>query len=194
MLRLLRHHLEPLSRDPEHRVGKALTAAMELKSPTLEEFDQTFTRIAGGSAPTFPFDSAMDYYHWGSSHKVIGDIKVPFLSINARDDPVVQDVPMGSDNVWTIMALTPKGGHLGWFESGDQFFGVRRWVTKPVLEWLKMIAEDVVRPDPAQGPSLYVDDDGFLKEVGRDGIGCKEVEGGGLIDGNEGEEGLLQGL
>ena len=193
LLSVLERHVDALGKDPEHRVAKAVPLALSLKNPTIEKFDDTFTRIAGGSAPTFPFDTAQDYYHWASSHYVVQDIRVPFLAINAADDPVVCHVPMdGADNGHVIMGLTPGGGHLGWFQAGAE--SVDRWTTSPVLEWLKVVAEDIVHDTKAVAPRLYIDDDGFLKEEGRALLGCKEIEGGGVIKGAGGEVGTLQGL
>ncbi|KAJ8520423.1 hypothetical protein ONZ45_g2789 [Pleurotus djamor] len=194
LLNLLKKHVIALSKDPDHRVAKALVNALELKSPTMEEFDNTFTRVAGGSPPTFPFETAADYYQWASSHKVLGDVKIPFLAINAADDPVVQDVPMeGGDSGYVVMALTPSGGHLGWFET-DQGLNVKRWVTKPVLEWLSLVGKGISLGDMPRGRPTRMCADGFLREDGRDDIGCQEIEGGGTLDGVEGQKGLLQGL
>ncbi|KAG5353932.1 hypothetical protein C0989_011420 [Termitomyces sp. Mn162] len=190
---LLRRHEKALQSDPEHRVTKAMPSALALRNPTLEKFDDTFTRVAGGSAPTFPFATAHDYYRWGSSHQVVQDIRVPFLAINAADDPVVRHVPMdGGGNGLVVMELTPSGGHLGWFQAGDGF--VDRWTTKPVLEWLKLTGEDIVHRTKEPTRRLYIDDEGWLREEGTPLLGCKKVEGGGMFNGNGGEKGMLQGL
>jgi predicted alpha/beta-fold hydrolase len=195
LLNLVKRHMNSLLQDPEHRVAKAVPAVLSLVNPTLEQFDDTFTRVAGGSAPTFPFPTAIDYYLWASSHKVVKDIKVPFLAINAADEPVVQDAPMdGADNGLAVMVLTRGGGHLGWFEAGEAYREVNRWYTKPVLEWLQLNGEYVACDGNSRASPLYVNENGFLKEEGgRDELGCKEIEGGGMIDGSGGE-GMLQGL
>jgi len=193
LLSVLKRHADALVKDPEHRVAKAVPLAMSLKNPTLDKFDDTFTRIAGGSAPTFPFDTAQDYYHWASSHDVVQDIRVPYLAINAADDPVVRHVPMdGADNGYVVMGLTPAGGHLGWFQAGTEY--VDRWTTGPVLEWFKVVAEDIVHDTKAVALRLYIDDDGYLKEEGRTLLGCKEIEGGGVIKSAGEQLGTLQGL
>ncbi|KAG6897798.1 hypothetical protein C0992_010874 [Termitomyces sp. T32_za158] len=190
---LLRRHEEALQSDPEHRVTKAMPPALALRNPTLEKFDDTFTCVAGGSAPTFPFATAHDYYRWASSHNVVQDIRVPFLAINAADDPVVRHVPMdGGGNGLVVMQLTPFGGHLGWFQAGNGY--VDRWTTKPVLEWLKVTGEDIVRQIKETTRRLYVDDEGWLREEGTPLLGCREIEGGGVFNGNGGEQGMLQGL
>jgi predicted alpha/beta-fold hydrolase len=193
LLRLMKKHLQALAQDPEHHVAKAAGEALKLNNPTLEKFDDTFTRIAGGPAPHFPFRDADAYYVWGSSHIMVGRVTVPFLAINAADDPVVRHVPMdGGGNGLVVMELTTGGGHLGWFQAGQGF--VDRWTTKPVLEWLRLVGEDIVYDPTSKGPPIFIDCDGFLREKGRQGLGCKPIEGGGVIDGNGGEDGMIQGL
>lgn len=195
LVNVVKRHAKTLLNYPDHQVAKAVPVVLALKNPTLEQFDETFTRIAGGSAPHFPFPTAQDYYHWASSHLVVKDLRVPFLAINSADDPVVQHVPMdGGGNGLVVMALTPSGGHLGWFQAAPVLGHVERWIKNPVLEWLELVGEGIVHDDAPRGRPIYVDQDGFLKEEGRDDLGCKEIQGPGVIDGNEGEEGLLQGL
>ncbi|KAF8902108.1 AB-hydrolase YheT [Gymnopilus junonius] len=194
LLRLVKRHLKSLIKDPDHQVAKAAFETLKLNNPTLEKFDDTFTRIAGGPSPHFPFPDADAYYVWGSSHNMVGKITVPFLAINAADDPVVRHVPMdGGGNGLVVMELTKGGGHLGWFQAGPGY--VDRWTTKPVLEWLKLMGQDYVRDPTQKGLRIYVDEDGFFREEGRkEDLGYKVIEGGGLIDGNGGEDGMLQGL
>lgn len=190
---LVKRHQKPLSVDPNHRVSKAVALTLALDNCTLEKFDDTFTRVGGGGAPTFPFATAHDYYRWGSSHNVVHDVTVPFLAINAGDDPVVRSSPMdGAGNGLVVMGLTTGGGHLGWFQDVSKR-NIDRWTTKPVLEWLKLVIEDIVQ-EPRVYRKLYVDEAGFLREEGRPSLGCKEIAGGRVIDGNGGELGMLQGL
>lgn len=119
-------------------------------------------------------------------------VTVPYLAINAADDPVVRSAPTDAgSNGLVVLGLTSGGGHLGWFVSGEGY--VERWTTKPVLEWLKLVGEEVVF-EAKQAGKLYFDEEGWLREVGRVGLGCKEIEGGGVINGNGGEEGMVQGL
>ena len=173
-------------------VAKAASAALALKNPTLDQFDDTFTKIAGGPSPHFPFPDADTYYTWGSSHNMVQHITVPFLAINAGDDPIVRHVPMdGGGNGLIVMEMTKGGGHLGWFQAGPGY--IDRWTTKPVLEWLKLMGQDVVHDPKPRGRPLYVGEDGFLREKGVDNLGCKEIEGEGLFDDNDGD-GMLQGL
>lgn len=192
--RLLTRHAEPLSKDPDHLMAKRVAASLALKKPQLHEFDESFTRFVGGTFPPFPFGSAEEYYVWASSHQRLGDVRVPYLTINAVDDPVVRSVPLDAvRSGWGAMVMTTGGGHLGWFETGDQVGSVRRWIKKPVLEWLRCIGEDMVH-EGTRGLPLH-EVDGFLKEVGRDDLGCKEIdEEAGYVVGTRGQGGLLSGL
>ena len=190
---LVKKHLNALLQDPEHAVAKAAGAVLDLNNPTLDKFDDTFTKIAGGPPPHFPFPDVNSYYIWGSSHIMVQHVTVPFLAINASDDPIVRHVPMdGGGNGLVVMELTKGGGHLGWFQAGSNY--VDRWTTKPVLEWLKLMGEDVVHDPIPRGRPLYIGEDGFLREKGVENLGCKEIGGGGLINGNNGGGAVLQGL
>ncbi|KAG1890972.1 AB-hydrolase YheT [Suillus subluteus] len=191
LVNLLKRHVSTFASD--HDVAKAAAVTIALTKPTIDMFDEHFTRIGGGSSPPWPFASANDYYEYSSSHNVLNKIKIPLLAINAADDPVVQDVPMdGEGNGWVIMALTPCGGHLGWFEPDDGWGQVRRWIKRPVFEWLRATGEDFVRSPPRWRPLHQ--EGGFLKEVGTEGLGCKELDGSNIIVDTEGEAGLLAGL
>lgn len=92
LLNLLKKHIPALTGDPSSPTAVAVTKALQLRRPTLQEFDGAITRLLGGSSPPFPFETAEDYYAWGASDKIIGDVKVPLLTVNAGDDPVVQEV------------------------------------------------------------------------------------------------------
>ncbi|KAF9246540.1 AB-hydrolase YheT [Melanogaster broomeanus] len=193
LVNVLKKHVTSLSQDPDLDVAKAAALASALSRPTIDMFDDTFTRFGGGSSPPWPFASASAYYEYASSHKVLGDIRIPFLSISAADDPVVQEVPMNAmGNEWVVMALTPHGGHLGWFESDDGWFQVKRWVSKPVMEWLRATGENVVRDIPGHGKLQEID--GFLTEVGAERLGCRVVDEELIIVGTEGEAGMMAGL
>ncbi|KAK0483599.1 Alpha/Beta hydrolase protein [Armillaria novae-zelandiae] len=194
LLNLVKRHQNALVAKPSGRILEAMAAVLALKNPTLRDFDHHFSRIASGPPPSFPYVSAEAYYDGQSSHHAVKDVHVPFLSINAADDPIVQSVPMGGGgNGFVVMALTPGGGHLGWFQSGASWREVNRWTTQPVLEWMRMAGEMVVGDTCICRP-LQVDTDGWIKEQGIDYLGCKLAEGGGTIDGNAVDDGNMQGL
>ncbi|KDR69701.1 hypothetical protein GALMADRAFT_40987, partial [Galerina marginata CBS 339.88] len=180
ILKLLKYHSAPFFEDLGHCVAKAAKEALKLRNPTLESYDETFTRIAGGTGPPFPFESAEAYYIWSSSHHVIDKITVPFLAINSSDDPIVRHVPMdGGGNGLVIMVLTQGGGHLGWFQQGSHF--LERWTTKPVLEWLELMGEGLVHKSPS-GLEIWVDEDGFMRGKSRPHLGCRVIREGEIID------------
>jgi uncharacterized protein len=194
LLGLVKANAEELARNANDSMMMALHDTLQLTTPTLEEFDQSFSRIVGENKPPYPFETAMDYYAWSSSHKLLNKVQIPFLAINSADDPIVQDVPTDVDgNGWVALAVTSGGGHLGWFESTPgTFTQLKRWITKPVTEWLRAVGEDLVHETP-RGPPLD-EVDGFIKEVGgRDDLGCKEVEGGELVMGLS-QSSVFQGL
>ncbi|THU85085.1 hypothetical protein K435DRAFT_686298 [Dendrothele bispora CBS 962.96] len=169
-------------------VLSALTKALSLHSPTLEQFDDTFTSKAGGAPPILPFPSSKEYYTWASSHYVLPRVRKPLLVINANDDPVVKHVPIGQEEVGngcTVVVVTGGGGHLGWFEAAGEeeeerggptlasdAAGLTRWIKRPVLEWLKMVSEDfdLSSPSPESEETrprpVYEDPDGWLREAG----------------------------
>src|SRR5215470_1234770 len=93
LTRLAKLHSVALSSDPSHHVAIALKNALALKSPTLEQFDNTFTCIAGGGPPDWPMQNSTDYYKFSSSHHMLPHVKVPLLAVNAHDDPIVREVP-----------------------------------------------------------------------------------------------------
>ncbi|TFY51921.1 hypothetical protein EVJ58_g10305 [Rhodofomes roseus] len=126
---IVKQHAAGLTTLPSHPVAQAVAPTLALRSPTLETFDETFNRIAGGSSPPFPFPSARAYYAWASSHAALPRVRVSFLAIAAEDDPIVQVLPVHAGrNGCVAFAVTKKGGHLGWFERGaDGTIG--RWFT-----------------------------------------------------------------
>ncbi|KAF7338315.1 AB hydrolase-1 domain-containing protein [Mycena venus] len=194
LVNLVERNLDGLSKFPDALIAKYIPTVLKMKGSgaLLDDFDNTFTRIAGGSAPDFPFETAYDYYRWGSSHNVVSKIRVPYLAINAADDPVVQHVPMdGGGNGLVCMALTASGGHLGWFSAGTGG-KIDRWIKAPVLEWMSLIGGAVVHPTSSAGRRIYLEN-GYYREEGRDG-GCKEIEGGGLVEASSWQGVNLQGL
>lgn len=191
---IVRQHAAALSTPPSHPVAQVVAPTLALLSPTLEAFDNTFNRIAGGSMPPFPFPSARAYYTWASSHEAVHRVQIPFLALCAADDPIVRVLPIdtgAAEKGNLVFAVTRKGGHLGWFEErADGRIG--RWFTRPVLEWMRAVGQDMVVHD--RPGRLMKEVDGFLVEVGSESLGCKVIASGGRVVGTEGEDGLLAGL
>ncbi|GLD97904.1 hypothetical protein PINS_up006601 [Pythium insidiosum] len=83
----------------------------------LYEFDDRLTRRV------FGYDSVHHYYTDASSARRIGDVRVPLLCLNAKDDPISVktaipfDAPEENPNV--VLCVTNRGGHLAFYE-GDR--------------------------------------------------------------------------
>ncbi|KAK0221491.1 AB-hydrolase YheT [Armillaria fumosa] len=181
LVRFLTIHFVPtFTQAPFHEA--LMTATVSRESTTLTQFHYHSTRTPNSNAPqAYDFATVTDDATWASS---LADVRVPLLTLNAKDDPVAYTTPRGVANENVCMVITPGGGHLGWFESWNT-----RWVTRPVLQWCKMIVEDFVL-ERMHGRETYIAEGGFLKEVGQDHIGCMEIEGGleGMIVGMTPEE------
>ncbi len=91
----------------------------------MHEFDRVY------QCPTFGYPTEDSYYRDASSVDAVLAIRVPFLAINATDDPISsrRALPYGEArlNPYTVLCTTSLGGHLGWFEPGGG-----RWHAKPV--------------------------------------------------------------
>ena len=188
---------------------------------TLYEFDSIVTSVCGGFVRRcLPWliatsltrnlsaqDSTEHYYRAMSPKNFVDGIKVPFLALNAMDDPIAaaKGIPFDAveRNPNLVFAATKHGGHLGWYRGTFSFLTKDRWVTDPIVEWLEAIhAADPSprvnsalvgksRPKrPQKGDEMVVDpndpDCGF-QEVG---------EGEKVVGGDaKGEQSLLsQGL
>ena len=137
--------------------------------------------------PYLPFKDT-----WAQSHESVLHIRVPFLAINAADDPLVGHNPTDETqhSVTCALAITEKGGHLGWFTGGTNPFSRTppdRWVRRPVLEFIRAVAEDYV-PDDVGVDTLPRGDGtaeiaGFIMELGKDLVGFKVIEEGQIIHG-----------
>jgi hypothetical protein len=189
--RLISRHVDNIMKFPDSRLAKSLPELFSRKSITLAQFDNLITAHAGGSSPPFPFQDAYHYYKYASSHKVLGDVRIPFLAINSDDDPLVKHVPIyETDNEWVILVVTRGGGHLGWF--GTTGNDTRRWMSQPALEWCRATAEKIDIPRQAVRDIRIVD--GWLVEGGREHLGCRDIGEGGKIEGGLKQKGMLAGL
>ena len=90
---------------------------------TVRDFDEAVTRV------TFGFPSVDAYYDASSSRRLIGDVKVPLLVVQAKDDPIAvksavpRDVIRNAADANVILVETESGGHLGWSAGEEAPFG-----------------------------------------------------------------------
>ncbi|CAO3577644.1 unnamed protein product [Absidia cylindrospora] len=105
-----------------------------MSATTLRQFDDACT------SKMFGYASVDDYYFHASSSRKIEHVKIPLLCLNALDDPIahheglpIQQVQSNSN---VVLALTPHGGHIGWFEYIQQ---PSRWMNKPLIEFITAV-------------------------------------------------------
>lgn len=177
-----------------------LPILLSMKNPYFIDVNTHLTSIIGGSSPPFPFSSANEYYEWASADKSLASIRIPFLAINAIDDPIVAEVPLheAGKNPLVAIVLTRRGGHLGWFTGGGLAgYGARvgRWYVTPVCEWLEATVEDFVDGRSRRGKACVETSDGFTVEEGSGGlVGYKVKEVGIKIQTAMTSPGAIQGL
>jgi uncharacterized protein len=153
--------------------------AVALKNPSIMEYDSLVTSVVGGPPPHFPFKSVDAYYTWASSYDVLADVKVPLCSINAMDDPMVPHIPYDfHDNPNVVMVRPSGGGHLGFYEGYN-----KRWTVKRVVEWMVFFG-DTLAVGPRSAGALFLDKDGWIADEANPNLGCRESDGGGVIDGS----------
>lgn len=85
---------------------------------TVRQFDDAYT------APMHGYRDAEDYYRECSANRFLGDIRIPTLLLNARNDPFLstscfpQDLARGHHCLWLEQPAT--GGHVGFYSrQGD---------------------------------------------------------------------------
>ncbi|KAF9506562.1 hypothetical protein BS47DRAFT_1352637 [Hydnum rufescens UP504] len=190
LLDLFNRNAAELSSFPEpSAITPELPILLSLRNPDFKTVNAHLTSIVGGSFPPFPFPTVEAYYEWASADKWIPGIRIPFLAMNALDDPIVAEVPIQAlgKNPWVATLLTKTGGHLGWFQGGG-FLGrggpPGKWFSQPVLEWLNATAEDFVntRANGHRGKGRYEENGFVMEEDGRGIIGYKEIETGGHVE------------
>ncbi|KAF9514147.1 hypothetical protein BS47DRAFT_1382135 [Hydnum rufescens UP504] len=188
LMALFHQHFETFRHlPPDDRLTPQIPTILSLKNPTMKDVEEAMIRFIGGSSPPFPFETVDAYYVWASSHHDVPKIRVPFLAINAADDPIVGFVPSEETarSLTCALAVTPSGGHLGWFHGGGWFGKPERWIRQPALEWLRAVGEDYV-PDSklgVQGRCRTIERDGFVLEMGKDLVGCRVLQQGIIVDG-----------
>ncbi|KAK7526498.1 alpha/beta hydrolase fold family protein [Phyllosticta citriasiana] len=130
MKKLFERHADQISKNPDIDPEKVR------KIKYLYEFDRALQCPAWG----YPTESA--YYRDASSCDSLLAIRIPFLAINAEDDPIsVQEaIPYVEfeQNPYTVLCATAMGGHLSWFQSNGD-----RWFAKAAVAFLDKIAKDI---------------------------------------------------
>ncbi|CAG9983584.1 unnamed protein product [Clonostachys byssicola] len=99
----------------------------------LNEFDREV------QCPTWGYPTEYAYYRDASSVDAVLSIRVPFLAINATDDPIAVKEALPYEefrqNPDTVLLTTSLGGHLCWYETGGG-----HWHTRVVANFLNELA------------------------------------------------------
>ncbi|KAJ5279968.1 hypothetical protein N7478_005340 [Penicillium angulare] len=135
---LFERHVDSISKNPRVDVEAVR------KSTYLHEFDRNLQCATWG----YPTEGA--YYRDASSTDAMLGIRIPFLCIQAEDDPSIllienqivspEALPYQemTQTPYGVMLTTSWGGHLGWFEAGGS-----RWFVKPVNNFLNTMAKEI---------------------------------------------------
>ena len=103
-----------------------------------KEFDKEFFgKILG-------YKKGDDYYRSFSSAKCVENINIPFLVINAKDDPICsfKGVPIDDicENQNIIFIATDQGAHSCYIENESYFsLGTKQWILKPIFEFFNYL-------------------------------------------------------
>jgi hypothetical protein len=106
--------LKAKARDKARRFGYAIDVDVLRRASNLYEFDNLFT------APVHGFRDTLDYWTRSSARPLLGNVRVPHLVLNARNDPFVPaaSLPGPADVASAVTLEQPdEGGHIG-FASG----------------------------------------------------------------------------
>lgn len=102
--------LKAKARDKAQRFGYAIDIDVLRRARDLYDFDNLFT------APVHGFRDTMDYWTRASAKPLLGNVRVPHLVLNARNDPFVpaESLPGVRDVSSDVTLEQPEeGGHIG---------------------------------------------------------------------------------
>lgn len=101
-----------------------ITGQLIARVRTLKDFDDLYTSQAHG------FKDALDYYRRCSSRPVLGNIRVPTLLLNARNDsflgPDCHPYAAGQTNPFLFFEQPEYGGHVGFYQPGAVYYSEAR--------------------------------------------------------------------
>ena len=124
-------------------------------------------------APAAGFDSTEAFMdETSSAHAIVGNT-IPYLALNALDDPLLlgKDLPRAEVRASssTVLATTKNGGHLGWFGRWQDGTPEGRWSARVGGDWFTGIESLKLAARPV--PDFTVTDDGWVYPVGRPYMG-----------------------
>ncbi|EUC28308.1 hypothetical protein COCVIDRAFT_11613 [Bipolaris victoriae FI3] len=130
LLGLFNQHREQISKNP------GLDVDAVLRSRFLHEFDRQV------QCPTWGYPTEGAYYRDSQSVDALLAVRIPFLGINAEDDPISSKAGLPyqevKQNPNVLLCTTDWGGHLGSF-----MLGGGRWFAVATSKFLTKINEEV---------------------------------------------------
>ncbi len=100
------------------------------------DFDNLIT------APTHGFKDAFDYYNEASASHIIGQVKIPTLLVQSKDDPFLTKkcfpIREAHRNPYLHLEITKTGGHIGFMTLLDK--GLYFWGEQRAAQFLKEVA------------------------------------------------------
>ncbi|KAF2443536.1 medium-chain fatty acid ethyl ester synthase/esterase 1 [Karstenula rhodostoma CBS 690.94] len=128
-----------------------------MKCKYLHEFDRAV------QAPSWGYPTETAYYRDAQSADAVVAIKIPFLAINAEDDPIssIEAIPYEEfkQNPYTVLCCTNWGGHLSWFQ-----FGGKRWFADAVVAFFTKLHEEVDVDALPAGKKVEVNGEALTKK------------------------------
>lgn len=104
------------------------------RARNFKEFDDLYTAPANG------FNKAEDYYEHASSYKLLPNIKVPTLILNAKNDPFLSNncypEKIARNNPNLYLEVPKSGGHVGFVCFKDDHY----WSERRSEEFIKQAA------------------------------------------------------
>lgn len=108
--------------------------------------------LFNGLADSFQgYNSIEEYYTESSGKNYLANIKIPFLVLQALDDPIIPSnaIPYRAflENPNLILATTHTGGHIAWFEGWD--VATYNWADSACIEFMQSVMNHVPSADIA---------------------------------------------
>nr|WP_298523043.1 hydrolase [uncultured Halomonas sp.] len=132
-----RHLLKSLHDKIANKMSKE-SLPINLTPQQLRQLDSFWAYDNQVTAPLHGFSSASDYYRRASAGRLLGEIELPTLILQAADDPflpanLLDRLPVPSDAV--RMEITRQGGHVGFIDL--QKGRLSSWLTRRVVRQLQ---------------------------------------------------------
>ncbi|CAO2648326.1 Nn.00g075930.m01.CDS01 [Neocucurbitaria sp. VM-36] len=127
---LFERHREQILKNPD------IDLEAVLKSRYLFEFDRHV------QCPTWGYPTEGAYYRDAQSVDALLAVRIPFLGINAEDDPISSKYAIPYEefkqNPYAVLCTTNWGGHLGTFQLGGG-----RWFATAASSFLSKLQEEI---------------------------------------------------